>query len=234
MCGQTVNETALFVYGTLKRGFFNYGRYLGRAESSGKAVFIGDGCTLENYPMVVRPANQNGSSGAPQLLDEAGKGFSVMGEVYLIDESTLKAMDILEGVHRGRYRRQTINVQFKTEEGNLRHMECATYFFVAEDPSLQTLPWLENYTSEHNAAYVAKPASDEILSLCQGPSTLRSSCPKERTKLLHSLSQTSLASCSTSGSLKGIMSSDSLSPLADEAEFLDQATYDFEVLEIGD
>lgn len=26
-------------------------------------------------------------------------------QVYLIDESTLKAMDILEGVHRGRYRR---------------------------------------------------------------------------------------------------------------------------------
>eukprot|EP00434_Breviolum_minutum_P034949 symbB.v1.2.030932.t1/scaffold3536.1/size54463/2 len=98
----------------------------------------------------------------------------------------------------------------------------------------QNLYKVQNYTSEHNAAYVAKPASDEILSLCQGPSTLRSSCPKERTKLLHSLSQTSLASCSTSGSLKGIMSSDSLSPLADEAEFLDQATYDFEVLEIGD
>ena len=62
-------------------------------------------------------------------------------------------------------------MQFKTEEGDVRqwltvvsvsftrHMECATYFFVAEafservelaterlleqDPSLQTLPWLE-------------------------------------------------------------------------------------------
>ena len=28
-----------------------------------------------------------------------------LAKVYLIDESTLKAMDILEGVHRGRYRR---------------------------------------------------------------------------------------------------------------------------------
>ena len=27
-------------------------------------------------------------------------------EVYLIDESTLKAMDVLEGVHRGRYCRR--------------------------------------------------------------------------------------------------------------------------------
>lgn len=233
MCGQTTtNDTALFVYGTLKRGFFNYSRYLGIAESDSKAVFVGDGCTIESYPMVVRPPNQTGSSGAPQLLDEAGKGFNVMGEVYLIDESTLKAMDILEGVHRGRYRRQTIQVQFETEEGYLRHMECATYFFVAEDPSLQELPWLENYTAEHNAAYVAKPVSDEILSLCQGPSTLRASCPKERTKLLHSMSQMSLASLSTSGSSKGVMSSDSLSPLS-EAEMFDQAACDFELLEIS-
>eukprot|EP00435_Cladocopium_sp_Y103_P028715 s640_g7.t1 len=120
-----------------------------------------------------------------------------------------------------------------------------------------------NYTAEHNAAYVAKPVSDEILSLCQGPSTLRASCPKEtkketqknfhvahvvwvhfvslclvllhgpnvprmyffveeRTKLLHSMSQMSLASLSTSGSSKGVMSSDSLSPLS-EAEMFDQA-----------
>eukprot|EP00438_Fugacium_kawagutii_P003253 Skav226651 [mRNA] locus=scaffold1:152157:164318:- [translate_table: standard] len=145
MGGQTTtNDTALFVYGTLKRGFFNYARYLGVAESDSKAVFVGDGSTIESYPMVVRPPNQTGSSGAPQLLDEAGRGLNVMGEVYLIDESTLKAMDILEGVHRGRYKRllcsslsrtavavallfgstlllrQNISVQFKTEEGYLR------------------------------------------------------------------------------------------------------------------
>lgn len=232
MCGQQDNDTAIFVYGTLKRGFFNYSRYLGLAESEGKAVFVGDGLTIDSYPMVVRPPNQTGSSGAPQLLDEAGKGCHVMGEVYLIDESTLKAMDLLEGVHRGRYRRQNINVQFKTEEGNLRHMECATYFFVAEDPSLQTLPWLEKYTSEHNSAYLAKPTSDEILNLCQGPSTLRASCPKERTKLLHSMSQMSLASLSTTGSSKGVMSSDSLPQLADEADLFVDATCDFELLEI--
>ena len=50
-------------------------RYLGVAESEGKAVFLGDGCTVDRYPMVVRPPNASGSSGAPQLLDEVGHAF---------------------------------------------------------------------------------------------------------------------------------------------------------------
>ncbi|CAL1157595.1 unnamed protein product [Cladocopium goreaui] len=39
---------------------------------------VGSSETIE-----VRPPNQTGSSGAPQLLDEAGKGFNVMGEAGL-------------------------------------------------------------------------------------------------------------------------------------------------------
>ena len=57
---------------------------------------------------------------------EAGKGLNVMGEagrrglsrvdgrkVYFIDETTLEAMDILEGVHRGRYRRPNVDGFFQ-------------------------------------------------------------------------------------------------------------------------
>lgn len=41
--------------------------------------------------------------GTPYSASEASDHVC---EVYLIDESTLKAMDLLEGVHRGRYRRR--------------------------------------------------------------------------------------------------------------------------------
>lgn len=217
-------DIALFVYGTLKRGFANYSRYLGVAESNTKAAFVADGLTLERFPMVVRPPNAaTNSSGAPQLLDEAGNGSRVRGEVYMIDEDTLQAMDLLEGVHRGRYRRQYVHVQVETDKGDLRHMECATYFFIAEDPALKTLPRLENYTAEHNAAYVAKPANDEILALCRKPSTLKAQSAKELDEIVHSISQLSLASCST-----GIMSSDSLPQLAEEE------VTDFDLLTISD
>mmetsp|Transcript_2208 Transcript_2208/g.5213 ORF Transcript_2208/g.5213 Transcript_2208/m.5213 type:complete len:233 (+) Transcript_2208:84-782(+) len=226
MCVETPISTdaALFVYGTLKRGFANYARYLGVAESNAKATYVSDGLTLERFPMVVRPPNPaTGSSGAPQLLDEAGNGSRVKGEVYLIDEDTLEAMDLLEGVHRGRYRRQYVHVQVETASGELRHMECATYFFIAEDPALKTLPHLENYTSEHNSEYISRPINDEILALCQKTSTLKAQSPKELSEILHSVSQISLASCST-----GISSSESLPRLAEEA------ASDLELLTISD
>eukprot|EP00439_Symbiodinium_sp_Y106_P067133 s23_g11.t1 len=80
-----------------------------------------------------------------------------------------------------------------------------------------------NYTAEHNAAYVAKPVNDEILALCRKPSTLKAQFAKELDEIVHSISQLSLASCST-----GIMSSDSLPQLAEEE------VTDFDLLTISD
>merc|ERR1719401_2219273 len=100
----------LFVYGTLKRGFTNYQRYLGLAEERGKAEFIGEAVTLESFPLVVRPAHMPPATCGPVLMDCPGKGHPIRGEVFLVDDSTLEAMDILEGVRSGHYYSRQLEV----------------------------------------------------------------------------------------------------------------------------
>jgi len=188
MCGAETREEAmaLFVYGTLKRGFANHSRYLGLAESCGKAAFLGRAFTRERFPMVVRPPDPSSmSSGAPQLLDKAGQGCHVEGEVFLIDGSTLQAMDLLEGVSRGRYYRRNVAVSLQPGCAG-RWLECATFFFAEQDPCLSSLPHIASYSWEHNLAYVPKATSDAIASLCIEPSTLHQSGSSQLVKAAES------------------------------------------------
>ena len=88
----------LFTYGTLKRGFSN-NHLLNQAE------FLGAAKTLEKYSLWV--------SGIPYVF----KGESVAcihGELYRVDELTLKIIDRLEG-HPEWYRREEVKVV--TEKG---------------------------------------------------------------------------------------------------------------------
>ena len=56
----------LFVYGTLKRGYTNWQRYLGIAESHGAAHFVGSAETVEVFPMVIRPEGMAPATRAPE------------------------------------------------------------------------------------------------------------------------------------------------------------------------
>ena len=98
----------LFVYGTLKLGHSN-NRLLKGAE------FLGVAKTLEKYSLY--------ESGIPFVF----KGESVsqiFGELYRVDELTLKIVDRLEG-HPEVYRRE--KVQVVTEEG--RTVTAWMYFY---------------------------------------------------------------------------------------------------------
>lgn len=86
----------IFVYGTLKQGFHNH--YL--LED---AEFISEAKTKQQYPMV------NTEEYFPYLIDEAGKGYSIEGELYRIDEEILTMLDILEG-YPEHYDRKKIKV----------------------------------------------------------------------------------------------------------------------------
>lgn len=70
----------VFVYGTLKRGFGLNG-YLSKSKFLGECVINGfDMHTLRHFPAITQ-----------------GKG-KVHGEVYEVDEETLKLLDYIEGV----------------------------------------------------------------------------------------------------------------------------------------
>lgn len=91
----------VFVYGTLKRGFPNHGRWMARAR------LVGRFRTRERYRLVL-----NGDRLSPCLMAGAGQGRRVMGEVYAVDPSGLKQLDRLERIDRpDGYRRRRIVVE---------------------------------------------------------------------------------------------------------------------------
>jgi len=95
----------LFVYGTLKRGFWN-----NRLLSDSR--FIGTGKTIDQYPMVCR--------GVPFLINHAGLGHRVLGEVYSVSDAVLKSTDRLEG-HPDWYERKMINIEMDQSPVNVIH-----------------------------------------------------------------------------------------------------------------
>lgn len=84
----------VFVYGTLKRGFWN-NALLKRAR------FIGEGITLERFRLY--------TVGFPYAVPDP-EGLPLRGEVYQVDGKTLIELDNLEGypIH---YLRKTVRVR---------------------------------------------------------------------------------------------------------------------------
>lgn len=100
----------LFVYGTLKKGFYNH-FYLKNAKYLGKAK------TLHPYPLIAPKRYY------PYLVDKKGKGKIVKGELYEVDIATLKRIDRLEEAPRY-YKRDFIQI---IDEKGKKH-KAYTYF----------------------------------------------------------------------------------------------------------
>ena len=90
----------LFVYGTLKRGFYNH-YFLEGAEFIGKAI------TVDKYSLYVKGF-------IPYVL-KSPKISNIKGEVYLVNEDTLQKIDILEG-HPYEYKREKIKVKLEDSD----------------------------------------------------------------------------------------------------------------------
>ena len=91
----------VFVYGTLKKGFPNFERYMTSARFRGKYRTVG------KYPLVLF-----GSRYVPGMLDRPGEGHPIEGELFEVDDENLARIDLLEGTHEpGGYRRQSIAVK---------------------------------------------------------------------------------------------------------------------------
>lgn len=84
------------VYGTLKYGYHNYYSFLT------KAIHVGEGLTLDKYPLVVK--------GLPYMVEKKGVGHRVEVDVFLIDDEELRRIDNLEG-HPNWYKRSQIDVE---------------------------------------------------------------------------------------------------------------------------
>ena len=134
----------VFVFGTLKEGFPNF------ATNKGRRV-PGDFITRQRYPLYLV-----GERHSPWLIDSAGEGERVCGQLFEVDETILAAMDLLERVREpDGYRRVTIPVESAGGESAPHAIEAFAYLKQARHfvPSDARLGPLREYTLEHAALY---------------------------------------------------------------------------------
>lgn len=108
----------IFVYGTLKRGFYNH-KLIDELIRTGDAAYLGPHTTVEAFPLVCGP------HGIPYLINLPGSGSPVRGELYSVSSGPGRArLDELEGVDRGHYERLSLAV----EGSGKRVREVEAYF----------------------------------------------------------------------------------------------------------
>lgn len=141
----------VFVFGTLKQGFPNFG--------VNKGVRVpGTFRTRERFPLYLV-----GDRHVPWMLDERGQGEQVTGEVYEVDDAALAAMDRLERVDEpDGYRRVSIWL-----EGDGASMEAFAYLKFA--PHLvrteARLGPIDEYTMDHARLYRSRAMSVPVRGL---------------------------------------------------------------------
>lgn len=87
-------RTALFVYGTLKRGASNHGLMAGQQ-------FLGSARTVPGFVLY-------DLGGYPGMVQVPGASGFVTGEVWLVSSACLAALDRFEGIGEGLYRREPV------------------------------------------------------------------------------------------------------------------------------
>lgn len=124
---EELRDILIAVYGTLKKG---YGNHLLLTN----AVYVDDAKTYSTYPLVIH------GSGLPFLVDKPGSGKKVTVELYLVNQTELKRIDLLEG-HPNWYERKKRRVTTTNGEVLLPYI----YFAPAEYYSDKTEPTYDTY-----------------------------------------------------------------------------------------
>ena len=171
----------IFVYGTLKQGFYNHAIM----EKIGFS-YLGTGVTRNAYALVV-----GGKYNVPFLFEpkdtpgNGGEAHQIAGEVYRISSALLDELDVLEGVAHGYYVRRKIAVAVTAAEreasppaGGLRRrrrarggsrsprgaspapcvvQECWCWLKQDPSPALLAAPRHAEYTAALHALYVTPP-----------------------------------------------------------------------------
>ena len=96
----------VFVYGTLKRGFYNH-----RLLEEKSASFVGTARTRDPMRLVL------GEYGIPYLMPEGEASGPVFGELWRVDDDALDALDVLEGVDEGMYVRVRLQLVLDASPG---------------------------------------------------------------------------------------------------------------------
>ncbi|KAH9407238.1 hypothetical protein TYRP_012788 [Tyrophagus putrescentiae] len=144
-------EHLVFVYGTLKRNQPNHAYMMDPAN--GRAEFVCTARTEDRYPVVI--ASQ---FNIPFLLNKAGTGHQINGEVYSLDSKMLAFLDDFEG-HPAYYtRRETPTL--RTDDNSSVPLQLRPWIYTLNryKPEMLALPMLATYDSrgDHGLPYVER------------------------------------------------------------------------------
>ena len=133
----------VFVFGTLKEGFPNFG-------SNAGIRLPGEFVTEQPLPLYLV-----GERHSPWLINAPGQGYQVAGQVFHVDQAALEQMDALERIGEpDGYRRLSVAVVARGASFSQRIVAYA-YMKAPEQFSLSSarLGPLAEYTLEHAALY---------------------------------------------------------------------------------
>lgn len=136
----------VFVYGTLKEGFANFGINAGRRVP-------GEYRTAERYPLHIVTEFH-----IPWLVNRPGSGERVTGQLFEVDDTTLREMDRLEQIDEdGWYAREVIRVHPVDPDGGDAGdgIEAYVYFGAASRLASDVVHAgpLAEFTAEQNRRY---------------------------------------------------------------------------------
>jgi gamma-glutamylcyclotransferase (GGCT)/AIG2-like uncharacterized protein YtfP len=119
----------VFVYGTLKRQFYNYEHVLRGKQSETATVAPGTSeGSVEGRLFVDRyyiPYLQLSSGSEDASIDHGLTSSRVRGEIFTVSSDMLGILDELEGIGKGRYQRSRTAVQLDGNSSS--HRECWVY-----------------------------------------------------------------------------------------------------------
>jgi gamma-glutamylaminecyclotransferase len=138
----------VFVYGTLKQGFANFGINAGRRMP-------GEFRTAQRYPLHIVTEYF-----IPWLVNRPGQGEHVTGQLFEVDERVLRDMDRLEQIDEpGWYTRAEIRVHPVGDEHG-EGIAAFVYFGAAErlETDVVHAGPLAEFTADQNLRYRSNPA----------------------------------------------------------------------------
>lgn len=143
----------VFVYGTLKTGEPN--NHVMKDSENGKVTLIGTAVTVKKWPLVIAS-----SYNIPYLLHCEGKGHSISGELYSVDDKMLEMLDDFE-CHPKYYLRTEEDIELTSksnDEKTKKELKAWIYFLKDYREELLQRPYIANYSSkgDHGLEYVPR------------------------------------------------------------------------------
>ena len=140
MFGDIEEMYKVFVYGTLKEGFPNYGINKGNRLNG---TFV----TKKRFPLYLV-----GERYSPWLVADEGKGSNIKGQVFLVDETTLKEMDKLEHTSESDgYQR--VEIEVEALDGSEELTVFAYVKPIEQMGSAQIRSAIDEYLLKHSSLY---------------------------------------------------------------------------------